>query len=73
MPTSYGQLIHEKRRLLNLTEERLAEHTDISDRHIRNIENGTTIPKLDTIIKLANALNMNLGDLEDLEITHKRV
>ena len=69
MKTNYGKLIHEKRRSLKLTEEKLAEHTDMSDRHLRNIEKGNTIPKLDTVIRLGNALNMNLGDLGDLEIT----
>lgn len=69
MKTNYGQFIHNKRRLLNLTGESLAERTDMSVRHLRNIEKGITMPKLDTIIKLANALNMNLGDLGELKIT----
>ena len=33
----YGNMIHEKRISLGLTEEKLAELCDISDREIRNI------------------------------------
>ncbi len=73
MKTNYGQLIRDKRRSLNLTEEKLAEDTDMSDRHLRNIENGTTVPKLDTVIKIGNALNMNLGELGNLEVKEETV
>lgn len=73
MKTNYGQLIHNKRLSLKLTEEQLAENTDISDRHLRNIEKGNTIPRMDTVIKLCHALNMNLGDLDELKITGETV
>ena len=69
MKKNFGKYVHNQRRLLKITEEKLAEHTNISDRHLRNIEKGNTVPKLDTVIKLGNALNMNLGDLGELEIT----
>ncbi len=73
MKTNYGKLIRNKRRSLNLTEEKLAEDTDMSDRHLRNIEKGTTMPKLDTVIKIGNALNMNLGELGNLEVKEEMV
>ncbi len=57
MKTNYGQFIYNKKRLLKLTEGKLAEYTDMSVRHLRNIEKGITMPKLDTIIKLGDALN----------------
>ncbi len=56
-----------------MTEEKLAEDTDMSDRHIRNIEKGNTVPKLDTVIKLGNALQMNLGELDDLKAKEETV
>ena len=68
MKTNYGKIIHEKRRSLMLTEEKLAEHSNMSPRHIRNIEKCSTIPKLDTVIKLGKSLGMNLGDLEGLKM-----
>lgn len=55
---NYGQIVHDKRRERKMTEEKLAELTDRSDREIRNIESGVSIPKLDTVIKISNALNM---------------
>lgn len=58
----YGLFIHDKRISRGFTEEKLAELCDISDREVRNIESGYSIPKLDTALKLAYALNMNVGD-----------
>ena len=54
---------------MKLTEEKLAEYSNMSTRNLRNIEKGSTVPKLDTVIKLGKSLNMNLGDLGELEIT----
>ena len=62
----YGNMIHEKRISLGLTEEKLAELCDISDREIRNIEAGVTVPKFDTVLKLARALEMDIGDFNIL-------
>ena len=59
----YGLFIHEKRIFSGFTEEKLAELCDISDREVRNIESGHSIPRLDTALKLAHALSMNVGDL----------
>ena len=73
MKTNYGKIIHDKRCSLKLTGEKLAEHSNLSTRHLRNIEKGVTIPKLDTVIKLGRSLSMNLGDLGELEITEETV
>ena len=73
MKTNYGKIIHAKRCSLKLTGEKLAEHSNLSTRHLRNIEKGVTIPKLDTVIKLGRSLSMNLGDLGELEITEETV
>ena len=62
----YGNMIHEKRISLGLTEEKLAELCDISDREIRNIEAGITVPRFDTVLKLARALEMDIGDFNIL-------
>ncbi len=62
----FGEVVRQKRCALNLTEEKLAELVDMSDREIRNIEKGTSIPKLDTVIKLGDALNIDLGVLNGL-------
>lgn len=73
MKTTYGKIIQSKRLALKLTEEKLAEYSDLSTRHLRNIEKGLTIPKLDTVIRLGKSLGMNLGDLGTLETTEETV
>lgn len=70
MKTNYGEIIHNKRKSLKLTGEKLAEYLDMSPRHLRNSE---TVPKLDTVIRLGKSLNMDLGDLSELEITEEVV
>ncbi len=64
---NYGQMVHEKRRAINMTEEKLAELTDRSDKEIRNIETGASIPKLDTVVRISNALDMEIGELTPLK------
>lgn len=60
---TFGKMIHQKRTLLGLTEEQLAEYSDLSDREIRNIEKGKSIPKLDSVLKIAHALDIDVGEL----------
>lgn len=62
----YGKLVHQKRIHLGFTEEQLAEFSDLSDREIRNIESGRSIPKLGTVLKIAYALDMDVGELQVL-------
>lgn len=63
--SAFGIVVRQKRCALNMTAERLAEIVDMSDREIRNIEKGRTVPKLDTAIKIGDALNIDLGVLND--------
>lgn len=62
----FGKIIHKKRIQFGFTEEQLAEFSDLSDREIRNIEAGRSVPKLDSVLKLAHALNMDVGELSIL-------
>jgi transcriptional regulator with XRE-family HTH domain len=62
----YGDKVHEKRISKNLTEEYLAELCDMSDRSLRYIEAGHVVPKLDTALKIAGALGMDVGELNEL-------
>ncbi|MBQ8496054.1 MAG: helix-turn-helix transcriptional regulator [Clostridia bacterium] len=64
--SKYGKLIRKKRVDSGLTEEQLAEFSDLSDREIRNIESGRSMPKLDTVLKIAYALKMDVGELSVL-------
>ena len=62
----YGKLVHQKRIHLGFTEEQLAEFSDLSDREIRNIESGRSVPKLENVLKIAYALKMDVGELSAL-------
>jgi transcriptional regulator with XRE-family HTH domain len=48
-----------QRALKGITQEQLSEKTGLSTSHISNIETGTTKVGLQTLIKLANALETN--------------
>ncbi len=52
-----GQRIAKRRRVLNLTQEDVAEATGLSNNHISNIENNHSIPSIETLMKICKALN----------------
>ena len=60
MKLDYSQLgknISKCRKSNGLTQERLAEFTGLSNNHISNIENNYSIPSIETLMKLCEALN----------------
>lgn len=72
----FGKNIKYYRFKNNMTQERLAELTDLSPRYISNIETGTGNVSLDTIEILANALDVRYQDLfseQNKEIQIKKV
>ena len=58
-----GKRIKIARIKADLTQERLAERTNISPTHLSNIETGTTRVSLSTMISIANALSVTSDDL----------
>jgi transcriptional regulator with XRE-family HTH domain len=50
------------RKLAGLTQEKLADKVDLSLRYIQNIEDGTRLPTIVTLLKIARALNREAGD-----------
>lgn len=52
-----GKRISETRKEMNLTQEKLAEITELSSNYISNIENNHSIPSLETFILICNALD----------------
>ena len=56
-----GLFIASKRKEQNLTQEQLAEIVDLSPMHVSVLERGQKPPKLETLIKLANILEVS-GD-----------
>jgi uncharacterized Tic20 family protein len=67
-----GQLIKDLRTKIGMTQEELAEKTDISVRTIQRIENGDVDPRSYTLQKIASALSIDYEELikagsDDLE------
>ncbi len=58
-----GKRIKELRRAKRMTQEELAEKTNISAKYLSSIERGLENPTFDTIIKLAYALDVEVSEL----------
>lgn len=55
-----GKRIRAERRKQDLTQEKLAEMSDISDSFMGHIERGGRTLSIETLAKLANALNISI-------------
>lgn len=55
----------ERRKILGLSQEALAERSDISSNFIARMETGERTPSITTLVKLANALGASVSDLLD--------
>lgn len=53
-----GGRIAKRRKVLNLTQDDVAEATGLSNNHISNIENNHSIPSIETLIKICEALDI---------------
>ena len=58
-----GARIKAAREQVHLTQEQLAEIIDISPTHMSVIERGVKTPKLDTFVRIANALGVSTDAL----------
>lgn len=58
-----GLRIKETRETKGLTQEELAALVDLSPTHISVIERGQKVPKLDTFVAIANALDVSADSL----------
>jgi len=63
----FGARLKEIRRSQNLTQEKLAEITDMDVPNLSNIERGKKFVSSTTLTKLANALKIKEKDLFDFE------
>ena len=57
-----GRQIRLRRMEQNISQEKLSELIDISPRHMCTIENGKSFPSIDTLVKIAEILNLDLND-----------
>ncbi len=53
----------ERRKIMGLSQEALAERSGVSSNFIARMETGERTPSLSTLIKLANALGASVSDL----------
>lgn len=60
-----GERIRKYRKEAGLTQKELGERLGVSQQHIAQYENGKRIPKIETIDKIAVALNVSRNDLLD--------
>jgi transcriptional regulator with XRE-family HTH domain len=58
-----GEAIRALRAKASLTQEALAEKADLSSIFISRIERGKESPSLDSLVKIAKALNVRVRDL----------
>ena len=58
-----GKRIKEERLKLNFTQEQLAEYADISTSYMGQIERGERNVTLDTLVRIANTLNVSIDYL----------
>lgn len=58
-----GKRVREVRERRNMTQEFLAEKTDLSISAISRLENGKTMVSVDTLCHIADALEVGLQDL----------
>lgn len=58
-----GSKIREQRKLKKYTLEQLAEKLDVSTTFIGQIERAKGVPSLETVVKIANALDVSLDYL----------
>jgi len=57
--------IHGLRKALDITQSAFAEKVGLSEEHIRKIERRKSMPSLESIVKIANGLNMSVNELLD--------
>ncbi|MBI5573388.1 MAG: helix-turn-helix transcriptional regulator [Elusimicrobia bacterium] len=67
-----GRKIRETRKELNLTQENVAERTGLDWSFIGQIERGTNTPSIRTLSKIAEALNLEIGDMFPAKVTKSK-
>lgn len=65
-----GKKIRQMRIERGLSQEALSEKIDISPRHMCTIENGKSIPSIETFVKIANVLEIDINNF--FNITPKK-
>lgn len=62
---AFGERLNEQRLAAGLTQQRLAELAEMDPAEISRYEKGARCPRLDTVVRLARALEIRPGRLVD--------
>lgn len=57
----YGEILREKRKELNITQQELSERTGLKRTYISRIERGETDMQLSSLLRISRALNLKFG------------
>jgi transcriptional regulator with XRE-family HTH domain len=70
-----GKRLKELRRSKQLSQEQLAEKADINSKYLSRMERGTENPTLDMLVKLSNALEVEMWEMFDFghEVSQKEL
>jgi len=60
---TFGRTIRRARRDRDLSQEALAARAGLSAKHVGEIERGNKDPRMTTVLKLAEALELSSGEL----------
>lgn len=60
---NFGKIIRDKRERKGLTIKQVAELSGLSDRGLEMIELGDSDPKLSSVLNIAQALGIDLGEV----------
>ena len=68
-----GARIRDKRKDLKLKQNELAEKAELSNNYLSNIENGHSVPSLEALVRICNALGTTpdfilLGNIRDGDV-----
>lgn len=59
----FGEAVRAERRRLKLSQEELAHRSDLNRVYMGEVERGEKAVSIDTIVKIAGALNITSGEL----------
>ena len=68
---NFGQIVRDHRERKSLTLETASELSGISDKTLENIELGDSDPKLSTVMKIADVLDIDIGLLKHCSFAEK--
>ncbi len=61
-----GARVQDFRRRRKLTQEELGEKAELSEETVSSIERGVNVPRIETIFRIAEALDVSLSELFDV-------